>query len=263
MAINLKSITKGQALLAPRIILLGVEKIGKSTFGASAPNPIFLPMQGERGIDGLGVDQFPPAKSQAEVIEMLGSLYNDKHDYQTVVLDSASALDPIITSASMRIEGVDSPSKLGGGYGRQDDTPMQLWTGILEGLDALRDDRGMTTIVIGHVVVKNFNDPLTEPYDTYEWDIRAKARNFMFRWADCILFANRPAVARKIDTGGPKKVTHAIDGGERRPYTQKRPAHPGGGRNVYGHLPYELPLSWAAFEAAVTAASNTAATPAA
>jgi hypothetical protein len=197
---------------------------------------------------------------------MLDSLYNNNHDYQTVVLDSASALDPIITLDAMRKEGLnpekESAAKLGGGYGRQDDTPLRMWTQILEKLDALRDDRGMTTIVIGHVVVKNFNDPLTEPYDTYEWDIRAKARNLMFRWADCILFANRPAVARKIDTGGPKKVTHAIDGGERRLYTQKRPAHPGGGRNVYGHLPYELPLSWAAFEAAVTAAA-TPATPAA
>ena len=260
MAINLTSISKGQALQAPRIVLLGVEKIGKSTFGASAPNPIFLPMRGERGIDGLGVDQFPAAHSQAEVIEMLSSLYNSEHEYQTVVLDSASALDPLITADAMKLEGVDSPSKLGGGYGRQDDTPLRLWTEILAGLDALRDDRGMTSIIVGHVVVRAFNDPLCDPYDTYEWDIRAKARNLMFRWADSILFANRPALVRKIESGGPKKVSHAIDAGERRLYTQKRPAHPGGGRNVYGHLPYELPLTWAAFEAAVKAAAAPAVT---
>ena len=101
MAINLSSISKGKALTAPRIILLGVEKIGKSTFGSSATNPIFIPVSGERGIDGLGVDQFPPAQSQAQVIEMISSLYNDQHDYKFVVLDSSSALDPIITADSM------------------------------------------------------------------------------------------------------------------------------------------------------------------
>ena len=58
------------------------------------------------------------------------------------------------------------------------------------------------------------------------------------------------------DTGFNGEKKRAIDGanGMRFLYTQKRPSHPGGGRGMYGALPYELPLDWASFQAAVAAA---------
>jgi len=43
---------------------------------------------------------------------------------------------------------------------------------------------------------------------------------------------------------------------ERVLYTQKRPAHPGGGRGVYGHLPYELPFDYHTWRAAIKAAKE-------
>jgi hypothetical protein len=48
MAFNLESITCEKRLRAPRIVLLGVEKIGKSTFAAGSANPIFIPIRGEQ-----------------------------------------------------------------------------------------------------------------------------------------------------------------------------------------------------------------------
>jgi len=39
-------------------------------------------------------------------------------------------------------------------------------------------------------------------------------------------------------------------------FTQKRPGHPGGGRGVYGRLPYKLPLSWEAFTNAASEAAQ-------
>jgi len=47
MAINLKSISKGTQNKAPRMIILGVEKIGKSTFACGSNNPIVLPIKQE------------------------------------------------------------------------------------------------------------------------------------------------------------------------------------------------------------------------
>jgi len=49
MAFDLKSIRKNEAISAPRLMLYGVEGIGKSTFAAGAPNPIFILTE-----DGLG-----------------------------------------------------------------------------------------------------------------------------------------------------------------------------------------------------------------
>ena len=42
MAFDLKSIRKNDAMAAPRLTVYGVEGIGKSTFGAGAPNPIYI-----------------------------------------------------------------------------------------------------------------------------------------------------------------------------------------------------------------------------
>ena len=42
MAFDLESITSEKRIRAPRIVLLGVEKIGKSTFASGSHNPIFI-----------------------------------------------------------------------------------------------------------------------------------------------------------------------------------------------------------------------------
>ena len=58
---------------------------------------------------------------------------------------------------------------------------------------------------------------------------------------------------------GFKEKKRGIDttGGQRFLFTQKRPAHPGGGRGIYGRLPYELPLDWSIFEKAIADAMQT------
>jgi hypothetical protein len=67
-AFNLQSISAGRRERAPRVLVFGVQKIGKSTFAASAPNPIFLPIKGEDGIDALDVARFPMANTIDDVI---------------------------------------------------------------------------------------------------------------------------------------------------------------------------------------------------
>ena len=100
MAFNLDSISKGKAVRAPRIVLLGVEKIGKSTFASQSDDAIFIPIKGEEGADDLDVAKFPTAKAHADVLQAIGTLYSEDHDYKTVVLDSASTLEPLIWGAT-------------------------------------------------------------------------------------------------------------------------------------------------------------------
>ncbi|MDR0869400.1 MAG: ATP-binding protein [Planctomycetaceae bacterium] len=45
----LQTIQTGKAQAPPRLLIYGTEGIGKSTFGASAPKPIFIPT--EDGLD--------------------------------------------------------------------------------------------------------------------------------------------------------------------------------------------------------------------
>jgi hypothetical protein len=258
MALSLESISKGRARKAPRIVLLGVEKVGKSTFAAGAETPIFLPMKGEQGIDELDCAKFPAAQTYDDVIDAIGVLYREDHDYKTVVLDSASALEPLVWDKVCKTEGVASIEKVGGGYGKGYTETLRYWREIMDGLDALREERNIASILIGHVKAKEFNDPEADPYTTYWFDINEKAANALYRWADCILFANfKRAIVQKNDAGFNKKVSRATGTGQRLLLTEKRPAHPGGNRFS---LPYELPLDWQKFREALD--GKAAATPA-
>lgn len=251
MSFDLSSIQKEPTNRPPRIVLLGVEKIGKSTFAAGADNPIFLPIRGEEGIDDLDTPRFPPAQSFEDVLSAVGTLYQEEHDYDTFVIDSASALEPVIWQSLCKQANVDSIEKVGGGYGKGYTEAANMWRQLMDGLDALRQ-KGMAVIVIGHVKVKRFDDPLGDSFDQYQFDVHEKVSNSIFRWADSILFANTKVVVKKEEVGFNKEKKRAIDIGRGRYlFTQKTPGHPGGGRGVYGRLPYELPLSWEAFKSAV------------
>jgi hypothetical protein len=256
MALSLASISKGKARKAPRIVLLGVEKVGKSTFAGQSENPIFIPMKGEEGTDEIDCAKFPVSRSYGDVIDALGVLYREDHPYQTAIIDSSSALEPLIWDHTAKTKGADSIETVNGGFGKGYVEALKFWREIMDGLDALREDRGMASILIGHVKAKEFNDPEADPYTTYMFDIQERAANALYRWSDAILFANfKRAAVTKNDVGFNKKVARGVGTGERRLFTEKRPAHPGGNRYS---LPYELPLAWEAFAAAMAKSSGPA-----
>lgn len=254
MAFDLNSITRGASIKAPRIILLGVEKIGKSTFAAGANNPIFMPIRQEEGIDALDVDKFPTCNTLADVHGAIGALAQGGHDYQTLVLDSSSALEPIIWEDVCNEGNVSSIEKVGGGYGKGYTESLLKWREIMSGLDHLREHHNMASIIIGHVKVKRFDDPERDSYDQYQFDVNEKVANALFRWADFIGFANTKVIVKEEKEGfSTKKRAVDAGNGSRFLFTKKTPAHPGGGRGAYGNLPAELPLEWQAFQDAVAA----------
>lgn len=265
MALSLKDISQKAVIRAPRIVLLGVEKIGKTSFACGSRfdgdqrveeglnSPIVLPVRGEEGVDDMDVPSFPTLNSFSEVMEAVEVLYHQQHDHRTVVLDSMSAVERLVWEHVCSVEKAASIEKVGGGYGKGYTEAASEFAGLLAGFDALRKTKNMTTILIGHVKVKRFDDPAGESYDQYRFDVNDQIANMVMRWADLILFANTKVTVKKEEVGFNKEKNRGIDvtGGQRFVYTKKRPAHPGGGRGVYGELPYELPFDWASFEAAV------------
>lgn len=250
MAFDLSSISSETQMRAPRIILLGVPKIGKSTWAAGAAGAVFLPVDGEEGIDDIAANKIPEVIS--DIPQLYGwfhALQTGKHDHKTVVVDSTSALEPLVWAETCRQHHVDSIEKVLKGWGKGYSEAMKTWRMMTKWLDALRTDRGMGCILIGHVTVKTFIDPEVGSYNQWRWNIHEKAASFLYGWADVILFCNTKVVVKD-------ELAVDISGGGRFLYTQERPAHPGGGRGVYGRLPYELPLSYAHWAAAVAAETS-------
>ena len=68
MPISLSSVTTGDAIKPPRLVVYGGDGVGKTTFAAGAPAPIFI--RAEDGLGLLQVPAFPPATLFSEVLHM-------------------------------------------------------------------------------------------------------------------------------------------------------------------------------------------------
>lgn len=245
MAFNLESIKRGKTIHAPRIFLYATHGIGKSTFGANAPDPIFICT--EDGLGSIETSAFPLAKSSDDVIEAIGTLYNEKHDYKTVILDSADWLENIL---QREIETQYDAKDLSFGKGAM--ILADKWRLILDGFNALRNDRNMVVIIIGHCEIKRFDSPEVEPYDRYQPKLATRSSALVQEWADAVLFANYRTLVKKEEVGFNQKVARGITTGERLLYTQETPAYLA--KNRY-NLPGQLPLSWTAFQDALAASA--------
>ena len=241
MAFDIKSIRKNEAISAPRLMLYGVEGIGKSTFAAGAPKPIFILT--EDGLGSLKCDHFPLATSFDNVIEAIGTLYSEKHGFQTVVIDSLDWLEAIIWR---EIEEKYDAKDLA--YGKGAIIASDRWREILEGLNALRNDRSMAVILLAHTTIKRFDSPEVEPYDRYQPKLQERSSAVIREWADAVLFANYKTIVKKDDVGFNKTSNRGISTGERMLFCNERPAYMA--KNRYS-LPDSIGLSWNEFAEAI------------
>jgi hypothetical protein len=234
MAFDLKSIQRGASLKPPRLFVYAQEGIGKSTFGASAPSPIFL--QTEDGLGTLNVARFPLIETVDQVREAIGTLYQEKHDFQTLVLDTADWLEQIIVR---EIEKKFDAKELA--YGKAAVKQAEVWQELLAGFNALRNERDMSIVILGHVQIKRFDSPEVEPYDRYQPKLQERSNALIREWSDAVLFANYRTVIKKSEVGFNKEVSRGVTSGERLLHCNEKPAYMA--KNRFS-LPDTLPLSW-------------------
>lgn len=251
MAISLKSVLRTGSSLTPRTVLYGVEGIGKSTFGASAPNPIFI--QTEDGLSAISVDAFPLCRTWQDIMDCMRSLSEEAHEYQTVVLDSADWTENIImgqVAADNGLDKFDTNSKQLA-YGRGNRAIAEYWRILIDCFDCLRDEKKMGVIILAHSQVKRFDDPTTDSYDRYILDLNKESASILSEWCDVLAFTNYKTSVKEevVGIGGKKK--RGLGSGERFLFTQEKPAYKAKSRWT---IPPELPLDYDQYAAAITAA---------
>ena len=216
--------------------------MGRSTFAASAPNPIFI--QTEDGLGELDCRKFPLAHSLVEVLAQLTALRDEQHDFQTVVIDSADWLERLIFDEVCREYGVRNIEKADGGYGKGYTHALTHWRKVVNLLQELRDKRGMMVILVAHAKVERFEDPENAAYDRYTPRLHKHAASLIAEWVDAVLFANKKFRVTKDASDRAIAAPIGADGGERIIRTVGSPACIA--KNRYG-LPGEIALSWTAF----------------
>lgn len=243
MAISLATLKKSSSL-PPRDLIYGTQGIGKSTLGSLLPSPVFLAT--EDGLSGLpGLDHWE-IKSYQDLIDAITVLH-EEHDFQSVVLDTVTAFEPILHRKLLELWHTDSIDKVGtngGGYYKWRQEALPLWQEILDGLDSLRITRGLRITLIGHSIDKEIKPPEADPYRKYTIDLlNNKAAAMLYRWADVVGFCNyRISVtgATKDKRGQITRAGRAVGSGERVMYLSERPAFYA--KNRFD-LPDEIPLN--------------------
>jgi hypothetical protein len=241
-AILMKQISKTNLpeLSRPRRVLLyGTHGIGKSTFGACAPSPIFL--RTEDGLQDIDTSAFPLATTFADVMQAIYELRTTKHNFKTCVLDSADWLEEIIKRTVCNEGGKDTLSDFG--FGKGYDAAAAKFKEVLDQLAQLNVERQMLVIILAHCKIERFEDPRTEAYDRYSPKLHKHVNGTIQEWADEVLFTNYKVFTRKDGTGFNERKL-GVGSGERVIYTNEKPAHLA--KNRLG-LPDEIPLAFAEY----------------
>lgn len=238
---TLANVSRGKQERPLRVIIYGVEGVGKTTFGAEAPRPIFL--CAEDGTSHLDVARFPSPRSWTETIEAVRELLRGEHDFKTLVIDSLDWLEPLCWTHVCQTGGKASIEDFG--YGKGYVLAVERWRELLTNLDLLVRNRRMNVVMVAHATVKRVDDPQAGAFDRYRMKLHEKTSDVLREWVDAMLFARHEV--RVIERNGKPRGQSS---GARLLHTTWTAAYDA--KNRFD-LPETLPLSWEDFEAACKA----------
>lgn len=221
-----------------RIMVYGVEGVGKSTLGAKSDKPIFISPEGGcdqlRDIEGNPVIEMDGITDWDSLKNAIHQLLNEAHDFKTLVIDSADWIESLAHSKIIAGSG-KSIITCNGGYGAGYRQSQNMHKALIEDLAKLREQRGMNIVVTAHAHVKPVKDPSSmDDYDGYEIKAHEFVSSLWREWVDGLFFVRFHTVTESADG---KTKARALTDGRRVLYTVKQPAFQA--KNRYG-MPPEL-----------------------
>ena len=239
----LMSIVKKTRTAAPvRVCMYGVPGIGKSTFAAAAPSPVFL--AAESGLTGIDAQALEPT-SWAHALELMERVATEPHGFKTFVIDTASWLEQeFVHKATCEKHKKKSMSDFE--FGKGPFYALDEWKPMRQHLETMWSKRGMNIIVLAHAHTAKIKNPAGADYGIITMKLDVPIDAYLREWADAVLYCEY----QTFEVGGDSKRAKVISDGARLVHTQHRGAF--NAKNRY-NLPELIPLEWSAFEEAVAA----------
>jgi len=153
--------------------------LGKTSLGATFPKPIFI--RAEDGLQSIPIaqrpDAFPRLTSVDDLWQQITALIKDDHPYQTVVVDSVTALevmfvDHVIETDPKQPRGIQQAL---GGYGAGRDMVASMHRRLRKAAEMLVEKRGMNVVFIAHADTMRFEPPDADPYTKYTMRLHEKS----------------------------------------------------------------------------------------
>jgi len=196
----LKKITVDYDEMRPSsMIIMGPPGVGKSSLAGNIPGAVAMPFTQENSFALLkksgavpsDLAILPAPQTWDQALEMIEELTTGKHSYKCLVIDTLSCLENLChTSVCNREFHGDWGDRGFQAYHRGYEISLADWREMLNALDRLRDEKGMSIVMLEHVHVKPFKNPEGGDYDRYQATCHPKTWMQTHRWADAVLFFN-------------------------------------------------------------------------
>lgn len=210
----LGSIQTSSPNMGTRIVIVGAEKMGKTTFATGAPDCLLIPF--EQGYGGVKVPHLPLITEYAQVLAMQGEIVAaaqaGKFPFKTLAFDSATALETLIHRYTMSLDKTMVNNKAAsmeiahGGYGKAYGVANTIFKEFLAWCDMLAINAKINIVFTAHAFASKVKDPLAGEYDS--WDILLHSpkdqktygkREIITQWADVIGYLHEPLTVMKSD----------------------------------------------------------------
>jgi hypothetical protein len=236
-------ISKGRLRKPLRVVLYGVEGIGKTTLASQFPRPVFLDTEGSTG--HFDVERVPnPRDEHDEVIrkwvDLLGvmhQLIRDREGYETVVIDSADWAESLATTHLLESDKEKKRTSIEDyGYGKGYVMLAEIVSKCLATCDEMVR-AGLHVVWVAHSKSVRVSPPdQTDGFDRWELKLHKQVAPLFKEWCDLLLFLNYRTIVTEGDDGRMK----GRGGKERIMYAQRAAAWDA--KNRFG-LPESMPMS--------------------
>ena len=191
------------------MVLYGPEGIGKSTFAAQLPQPLFIDTEG--GTRHLDVQRFAERPSSwTQLLEQVKYVQSHPEVCRTLVIDTADWAEALC------VRHICDKAQLGGledfGYGKGYVYLQEEFARLLQLLTDLAEGRGVNVLLTAHAAMRKFEQPQEMgAYDRWELKLSKKVAPLVKEWADLLLFANYEVITL-TDTNSKRKRPPAVSG---------------------------------------------------
>ena len=136
-------------------------------------------------------------------------------------------------------EKVDSIDNIA--YGKGYKLAVLLWQKYIDYLNQLRNEKNMVIMQLAHTSIRTFYPPDGESYDRYEIALHKAASAKLQEHSDIVMFGNYDVNIVKNQGKMGKQEKRAVSSGERKLWTQEKPAWLA--KNRYA-MPEVIDFSW-------------------
>lgn len=217
-----------------KVLIYGVEGIGKTTFASKFPDPIFIDTEGSTGF--INARKLPNPTSWTMLLDELEDIKSEPRGKTLIIdtLDWAERLAKKYLMDKNKWAAIDS-TNYGSRYVALSDEIGKLLNKLTE-----IKDIGINVVLTAHAETKKHELPdEMGQYDKYTLKLEKRDAGLAKEWADMILFFNYKTTIISDSKSNSKKAT----GGQRVMYTTHKPAWDA--KNRLG-LPDELPIDFEA-----------------